>query len=182
MYKQFSFCLLGFALFVAACDKHHSQSISPEKGQVTTPSDRTDNWLFGQWTIDYGEGFAPAQGCQRPDGEFGRHHVYWRHYADGDPFEELNKVDGYLIEGNLIKVRVVSPTSFEPMIFEDGTMHFELQPEGWMKFFFPKSEDEFLKMVKCESSPFPYSADVAPTPPKYEGIEPGIVDRPRDGT
>ncbi|HEX4918712.1 MAG TPA: hypothetical protein VFV43_12500, partial [Limnobacter sp.] len=116
------------------------------------------------------------------DSQFGKKYVYWRDDVDGDPHEELNKVDEYLIDGNSIKMRIVPPTSVEPMIFKDGTMHFELQPEGWVKIFFPKREDEFVKMVRCESSPFPYSPDVAPTPPRYQGIEPGIVDQPRGET
>ncbi|HEX4916376.1 MAG TPA: hypothetical protein VFV43_00620 [Limnobacter sp.] len=173
-------CPLAFLfVFLMGCGKPDEQNTFQNKGLEES---QNENWLFGQWTTDFGEGFELAEECKRPLGQFGKDYVYWRFDIDGDPYEELNKVEEYLIEGALIRARVLPPTSFESRLVKDGTMHFKREPDGSATMINHRRPGTNMKLVKCQSSPLPYSADVAPTPPKYEGIEPGIVDRPRDGT
>ncbi|HEX4843664.1 MAG TPA: hypothetical protein VFV57_08325, partial [Limnobacter sp.] len=101
------------ALFVIGCNKLGEQTSEPANQAETTQTAQVNNWLLGQWTSDYGEGFELMEACRRPDSQFGKKYVYWRDDVDGDPHEELNKVDEYLIDGNSIKMRIVPPTSVE---------------------------------------------------------------------
>ncbi|HEY1057316.1 MAG TPA: hypothetical protein VGE55_01145 [Limnobacter sp.] len=146
---------------------------------ISKPAQDPENWLLGQWVTDNGEDFKLDKACQRPDSQFGKQYAYWRGDVDGDPYEELDKVEGYVIEGKLIKAHVLRPTSYEAHILDDGYMHFERQSDGSMKMIRRKFPNHSPVLFKCPSSPIPYSADVAPTPPKYDNIEPGIVERPR---
>ncbi|HEX4916514.1 MAG TPA: hypothetical protein VFV43_01315 [Limnobacter sp.] len=179
MTNRLIICYTLLILLVTACNKTGEQTTARETDSTTTETPQITNWIFGQWTIDYGEGFELAVGCQRPDIQFGERYVYWRDDVDGEPYEELNRVDEYLIDGDSIRIRITQATSAEPMIFKDGTMHFEQQPDRSVMMMNPRWSDMHVKLIKCESSPFPYSPDVAPTPPRYQGIEPGIVDQPR---
>ncbi|HEY1057318.1 MAG TPA: hypothetical protein VGE55_01155 [Limnobacter sp.] len=171
--------LLPCVFFASACSKHvDSNSAEVQLGSSSEPVVQ-ENWLLGQWVASGHEGFDIHVACKRPDFQWGSHYFYLRSDSDGEPYEELDRVTGYVVDRNLVKVQVQRPSSKEMYIFKDGYMHLEKSADGLVKMIHPKFPQTSVNLLRCKTSPVPYSADVAPTPPKYEGIEPGIVDKPR---
>ncbi|MCQ8897401.1 hypothetical protein NQT62_13245 [Limnobacter humi] len=172
MIRRFKHIVISFAAVgLLSCNK-------PLEGSVHA-AQKSENWLFGQWATYTDDGFDLTKACERPDSQFGKQYLYWRDEVEGDLDEELNKVDEYRIEGGLVKAHVSTQTSRSAYVQKDGFMYFEKVAENVVKMVDWKYPNRSPLLFKCPSSPIPYSADVAPTPPKYDNIEPGIIDRPR---
>lgn len=150
---------------------------------VEQSSDKQPEWeLFGLWAIRLDGQFNLDEACKRPDFQFGKNYLYQRGDVDGDPHEELDRIESYSVDGAVFKAKLLEPTSIGGYLHSDEHIWLEKKSDGSMFLIHPKYPNFSLTLIKCTSSPVPYSADVPPTPPRYDDIAPGIVDKPIDSS